>query len=94
MQSFALLSLLASAAFALDAKAGTAPTYGFDTVQHPAKDEVVKAGSTFTIQWETPSKYDGEKVTINLIGGSSPDTQTKMGEVASTCYYGITQQNR
>jgi hypothetical protein len=85
MQAFALLSLLSSAAYALTAK-GDKATYGFDTVAHPAKDEAIKAGSTFTIEWEATSKYDGQKLTINLLGGSSPGTLTTIDEVASMCY--------
>lgn len=87
MQSLALLSLLAAAAFAIDPKSGTEPTYGFDTVLQPERDEVVKAGTTFTIKWETPAKYDDVKLTINLVGGSSPSTQIKVDELASMCYF-------
>lgn len=50
--------------------AALAQVADFDPIFTPTKDEVVAAGSTFEIKWETGSEYNGT-VTIKLLGGPS-----------------------
>lgn len=74
---YSVATLLAFAATAL------AQTAGFDVLTEPTKGESVPAGETFTIEWESTSKYASETVTLSLLGGSSPSTLQVLGTIAS-----------
>ncbi|KAK2603735.1 hypothetical protein QQS21_004111 [Conoideocrella luteorostrata] len=57
-----------------------AQTPDFDSIHTPKKDEIVAAGSAFTITWDAPAKYAKKAISIELIGG---ETQSNLHHVAS-----------
>lgn len=64
-----------------------AQTAGFDAVLTPAKDEVVTAGSTYTITWDYSSTYAGT-VSIQLLEGTT-STTLQLGDVIASKYFSI-----
>ncbi|KAK7417981.1 hypothetical protein QQX98_004283 [Neonectria punicea] len=75
-------SISAAAVLAFVASA-FAQTADFDAVNAPAAWEVLPAGSTFKISWQAPPKYDGETISISLIGGATQGTQVPLIDIAS-----------
>jgi hypothetical protein len=59
-----------------------AQTPGFDPISKPAKDEEVAAGSTYLVDWEASSNYNGS-VTIDLLGGADPGHLAPLSLLAS-----------
>ncbi|RYP81288.1 hypothetical protein DL769_002017 [Monosporascus sp. CRB-8-3] len=76
MRSLAVVA--SSLAFAASV---TAQVPGFAAMSAPAQDEVVPAGSTYTIKWGAGT-YTGN-VKISLLGGTTPETLVPSGEIAS-----------
>lgn len=74
-------SISAAAVLAFVASA-FAQTADFDAVNAPAAWEVLPAGSTFKISWQAPAKYDGETISISLIGGATQGTQVPLIDIA------------
>lgn len=75
-------SISAAAVLAFVASA-FAQTADFDAVNTPAAWEVLPAGSTFKISWQAPAKYDGETISISLIGGATQGTQVPLIDIAA-----------
>lgn len=74
------LSVTAVLAMAASAFAQTAD---FDPIYTPKSDEVVPAGSTYTVTWDAPAKYADDTVSIHLIGGASQNAQVPLLDIAS-----------
>lgn len=74
MQFFATALAFAGAAFA--------QTSGFNVFLTPSSGEVVKAGESYTIQWQHNANWPGE-VTLKLIGGETQNTQVPIGDIAT-----------
>lgn len=70
---------VSAATFLAWVSAVVAQTAGFDAVLTPTKDEVVTAGSTYTITWDYSSTYAGT-VSIQILEGATPTT-LQLGEV-------------
>lgn len=81
---FTLTALVALAATAF------AQNPDFNPVTKPLKDEVLTAGSTYTIEWQPPvrtaAKYADAIVNIRLIGGATQETQVPLDTIASQFY--------
>jgi len=73
---------LSTAAFLAFASSVLAQTANFDVITSPKKDEVVAAGSTYTIVWEPDTKHPGA-VTLSLLGGETPSTLTTVATLKS-----------
>jgi len=58
-------------------------TADFDPIYTPRTNEVVPAGSSYTITWTTPAKYADGAVSIRLIGGDSQNTLVPVMDIAS-----------
>jgi len=64
------------------ASAVLAQTEGFNVITKPTRDEKVPAGSTYEIVWSPgPNKYAGP-VTIDLVGGATQQTLSKIENLA------------
>ncbi|GJN68508.1 hypothetical protein PLICBS_002551 [Purpureocillium lilacinum] len=78
---FTLTALVALAATAF------AQNPDFNPVTKPLKDEVLTAGSTYTIEWQPPvrtaAKYADAIVNIRLIGGATQETQVPLDTIAT-----------
>jgi hypothetical protein len=74
---FSLVTLLAAAASVV------AQTPGFDAITAPTPGQVLKAGSSFKIQWE-PNKVAGT-ITITLIQGAASNLLEKGPVLACAC---------
>lgn len=74
---FSIATVLAFAASAF------AQAADFDPIYTPKANEVVPAGAPFTVTWEAPAKYLDGTITIELIGGATQNTQTKLSTIAS-----------
>lgn len=77
--SLSVSAVLAMAVSVLAAE----PTFDFDPVTKPDKNQVINAGSTFEITWDSIAKYDEETISIELIGGATQGTQIPKGVIAS-----------
>ncbi|KND94943.1 hypothetical protein TOPH_00211 [Tolypocladium ophioglossoides CBS 100239] len=75
-------SLSVTAVLAMAASA-FAQTADFDPIFTPTPNEVVPAGSTFTITWEAPAKYAGDTISIHLIGGATQGQQVPLLDIAA-----------
>jgi hypothetical protein len=65
------------------ASAVLAQTEGFNVITKPTRDEKVPAGSTYEIVWSAgPAKYAGP-VTIDLVGGATQQTLSKIENLAT-----------
>ncbi|ROW00108.1 hypothetical protein VSDG_03604 [Cytospora chrysosperma] len=73
---------VSAATFLAWVSAVVAQTAGFDAVLTPTKDEVVTAGSTYTITWDYSSTYAGT-VSIQILEGATPTT-LQLGEVIAS----------
>lgn len=82
-------SFSAVAAIVAMATSAIAQTANFDSVTYPTSDEVIDAGSTYTIKWTTPAQYAGDTISISLIGGATQDTQIPIMTIASTLKQGL-----
>ncbi|QPH01181.1 hypothetical protein C2857_005380 [Epichloe festucae Fl1] len=60
-----------------------AQTPDFDPIYTPKKDEIVPAGSSFTLTWDAPAKYTAGTISIELIGGATQNTQQHIANIAS-----------
>ncbi|KHO00118.1 Cell wall beta-glucan synthesis [Metarhizium album ARSEF 1941] len=80
---FSLVSVLAFAATAL------AQTPGFVAVISPKANEVLQAGSPYTITWQKPTeaKYQKTLLTIELLGGDTQGTQVVLQSLATGVSY-------
>jgi len=74
---FSIATVLAFAASAF------AQAADFDPIYTPKANEVVPAGAPFTVTWEAPAKYLDGTITIELIGGATQNTQTKLSTIAT-----------
>ncbi|KAJ6446118.1 ser-thr-rich glycosyl-phosphatidyl-inositol-anchored membrane family domain-containing protein [Purpureocillium lavendulum] len=74
------------AAFAAMAATAFAQTANFAPISAPNKASEVTAGKPFTIQWQASggaaAQYANAKVTISLLGGSSPETLVEKTVIA------------
>lgn len=62
-----------------------AQTSGFDAVLTPTKDEVVPAGSTYTITWDYSSTYAGT-ISIQILEGAT-STTLQLGDVIACKFF-------
>ncbi|PHH81242.1 hypothetical protein CDD82_1219 [Ophiocordyceps australis] len=60
-----------------------AQTADFDPIYTPKENEMIPAGSIYTITWKAPEKYQHEIVSISLIGGDTQNTQVPLQEIDS-----------
>ncbi|KAJ3543699.1 hypothetical protein NM208_g3437 [Fusarium decemcellulare] len=60
-----------------------AQTPGFDAVLTPTAWQQLSAGQTFTITWNAPAQYSGQRITISLIGGTSQGSQVPIQDIAT-----------
>ncbi|ODA78758.1 hypothetical protein RJ55_06141 [Drechmeria coniospora] len=74
------LSLSAVLALAASAFAQTAD---FDPIYTPKSNEVIPAGSPYSITWSAPAKYAAGTISIHLIGGATQNTQVPIMDIAS-----------
>ncbi|KID76938.1 uncharacterized protein G6M90_00g102420 [Metarhizium brunneum] len=74
---FSVATVLAFAATAFGQAAD------FDPIYAPKPNEIITAGSTFTITWKAPAKYSEGTVKIELIGGATQNTQVPLLDIAS-----------
>lgn len=73
---FSVATILAFAATAF------AQTADFDPIYAPKANEIIPAGSTYTITWKAPAKYSEGTVKIELIGGATQGTQVPLTDIA------------
>lgn len=56
----------------------------FDSINKPASNEVIPAGSSYTVQWTTLApQFKDSVVTVSLVGGETQNTQVVLDQVAS-----------
>ena len=73
---------VSAATFLAWVSAVVAQTAGFDAVLTPTKNEVVEAGSTYTITWDYSSTYSST-VSIQILQGAS-STTLQLGDVIAS----------
>ena len=79
---------LTAAVLAFAASVLAADSTPFDPIAKPATDETIPAGQTYAIKWTAqPAKNKGDTITIKWYSGTSPETLTEKGNVASRSSY-------
>jgi hypothetical protein len=58
-----------------------AQTANFDVVSKPSNWEAVPAGKPYTIEWAPTEAYNGQTVTISLIGGAEQNLQVPIKDI-------------
>ncbi|KAF3762500.1 hypothetical protein M406DRAFT_107921 [Cryphonectria parasitica EP155] len=77
-------TISAAALLAFVSSALAQATEGFDAITSPTEDEVLTAGTTFTITWDPTAAYDDETVSIILLQGATQGTLELGPTVASS----------
>jgi len=59
-----------------------AQTPGFAVVSKPTKNEEIKAGAPYVIEWAPNAEFEGGAISIELIGGPSQPKQVTLLTIA------------